>query len=89
MLKRTFIPPSFRPHIKGSKIGILMEKSSTYFDEIRNDRLRRQLIVDLLRHERIDCVQEQLARNLFREIFPGLVTSKKEGISDVSDIKIR
>jgi len=71
MLKRTFIPPSHRPYVRGSPT-LPTEKtmsSEEFFDLIQNERTRRKLIFSLLKGKSSIDLPEW-CQQVLTEIFP-------------------
>ena len=80
-MKRTFIPPKYRPYVRGSELKI---EQNQYLHEWKNPRKRREFILNLVQGKKeIHGIDLSWAASILIEIFPNLkeLLKQKENVS--------
>lgn len=70
MLKRTFIPPDHRPYVKGAQLD---DANCYYLNLFKNNRLRRQFIVNILEgSQSFPDLDARWTQSILGDLFPNL-----------------
>jgi len=70
MMKRTFIPPEYRPYVRGTEMS---DGVVGVMESIKNPVLRRQFILDIVKDGKsIPGINIDKISAVFREAFPGI-----------------